>query len=87
VSVIVNSAGPYLKTIPTGPNGLNDYSGWKIELHPYYGQITEGPNRITAKLSCATINNNMESIEDIKSYSVFINGYQPEKLRRTNNTS
>jgi hypothetical protein len=87
VSVIVNSIGPYQKTIPTGPNGLNDYSSWRFEIHPNYTHITEGPNRITAKLSCPTISNNMESIQDIKWYSVFINGYQTGAATKTNSTT
>jgi len=87
VSVIVNSVGPYLKAIPTGPNGLSDYSSWRFEIHPNSTQITEGQNRITAKLSCPTISNNMESIQDIKSYSVFINGYQTVVATKTNITT
>ena len=34
VSVIVNNVRPYQKAIPTGPNGVNDYSRWKFEVTP-----------------------------------------------------
>ena len=74
MSVIVNNVRPYQKTIPTGPNGINDYSSWRFEINPDYTQIMEGLNRITAKLSCPINNNTYESQEDIKSYSVFITG-------------
>lgn len=78
VSVIINDIGPYQKAIPTGPKGLNDYSSWRFELLPSHTQVMEGENRITAKLSCPVINNNAESIQDVKWYSVFINGYRGE---------
>ena len=42
--------------------------------NPDYTRMTEGLNRITAKLSCATNNNTMEPLVDIKSNSVFITG-------------
>ena len=74
VSVIVNNVRPYQKAIPTGPNGVNDYSRWKFEVTPDYTQLKEGGNRISAKLSCPYISNDSIFLQDIKSDSVFITG-------------
>jgi hypothetical protein len=41
-----------------GPNGVNYYSSWQFVINPDYTRITEGLNRITAKLSCPSNNNN-----------------------------
>jgi hypothetical protein len=87
VSVIVNNIRPYQKAIPTGPNGINDYSSWRFEINPDYTQIMEGLNRITAKLSCPSISNDTESQEDIKSYSVFITGLSDKLPNMINNSS
>jgi hypothetical protein len=87
VSVIVNNVRPYQKAIPTGPNGINDYSSWRFEINPDYTQIMEGLNRITAKLSCPSISNDTESQEDIKSYSVFITGLSDKLPNMINNSS
>jgi hypothetical protein len=83
VSVIVNNIRPYQKTIPTGINGMNDYSHWRFELNP--DQIMEGLNQITAKLSCPTINNGVESLADIKSYSVSITGLSDRIVTKASN--
>jgi hypothetical protein len=87
VSVIVNNVRPYQKAIPTGPNGINDYSSWRFEINSDYTQIMEGLNRITAKLSCPSISNDTESQEDIKSYSVFITGLSDKLPNMINNSS
>ena len=52
VSVIVNNIKPYQSAYPTGASGPGDYSKWNITLSSNYTDITEGSNRITAKLSC-----------------------------------
>jgi hypothetical protein len=57
VSVIVNNIWPYEKAAPRGPNGVNYYSSWQFVINPDYTRITEGLNRITAKLSCPSNNN------------------------------
>jgi hypothetical protein len=74
VSVIVNNMRPYQRAIPTGPNGINDYSRWEFEVTSDYTQLKEGENRISAKLSCHSINNGSVPLQDIKSDSVFITG-------------
>jgi hypothetical protein len=68
VSVIVNNVKPYHSASATGSGGLNDYSQWNFTLSSNYTQIKEGPNRITAKLSC--------SPPITKWYSVNVNGFQ-----------
>jgi len=52
VSVIVNNIKPYQSAYPTGASGPGDYSKWSFTLSSNYTEITEGSNRITAKLSC-----------------------------------
>jgi len=52
VSVIVNNIKPYQSAYPTGASGPGDYSKWSFTLSSNYTDITEGSNRITAKLSC-----------------------------------
>ena len=87
VSVIVNNVKPYQKSTPTGPNGVNDYSSWRLVLNPDYTRLTEGLNRITAKLSCPGNNNDIEPLVDIKSNSVFITTLSDRAPTKINNTS
>jgi hypothetical protein len=51
VSIIVDKKRPYQDTIPIGHGGDN-YSQWKYTLAPTYTGLTEGMNRVTAKLTC-----------------------------------
>lgn len=84
VSLIVNNIWPYQKATPTGPNGANDYSTWLFMVNPDSNRITEGLNRITAKLSCTSNNNAIEPLVDIKSNSVFITGISYRMPAKTN---
>ena len=81
VFVMLNDILPYQKAIPTGRNGVNDYSTWQFKIipsDPY--QINEGFNRITAKLSCAVANNDTpKSVYDIRWNGVNINGVRQSK--------
>jgi hypothetical protein len=56
VYVILNSIKPYQKVIPHGQNGQNnstkDYSTWKFTFLPTYALISEGDNKMTAKIDC-----------------------------------
>lgn len=52
LSVIANNIKPYHAASPAGTGGANDYSKWNFILSSNYTQVKEGPNRITAKLSC-----------------------------------
>lgn len=70
VLVIVDGIKPYQKTIPVGQTGGNNYSRWKYTLTPpYNGTIKEGTNRITAKLLCQAIPENLT-----KFYSINVTG-------------
>jgi hypothetical protein len=53
VQVDVNDMKPFQKAIATGPGGQNDYSSWSFKYTDAYHLITEGPNELTAKLSCS----------------------------------
>jgi hypothetical protein len=59
VSVIVNSIKPYQKAAARADNGSNDYSSWSYKLNPLYTTIKEGSNKITAKITCIGIPNNL----------------------------
>jgi hypothetical protein len=59
VSVIVNSIKPYQKAAARGDNGRDDYSSWSYKLNPLYTTIKEGSNKITAKITCIGIPNNL----------------------------
>jgi hypothetical protein len=52
VSVIANNIKPYQNAYPSGADGPNDHSKWSFTLSSNYTDVKEGPNRITAKLSC-----------------------------------
>ena len=52
VSVIVNNIKPYQNAHPSAAAESGDYSKWSFTLSSNYTDILEGPNRITAKLSC-----------------------------------
>jgi hypothetical protein len=70
VLVIVDGIKPYQKTIPIGQAGGNNYSRWSYTLTPpYNGTIREGINRITAKLLCQAIPENLT-----KFYSINVTG-------------
>ena len=81
VFVTLNDIRPYQKAIPTGRNGVNDYSTWQLKIIPSdHYQINEGFNRIIAKLSCTVANNDTpESVYDMRWYSVNINGVSESK--------
>src|SRR5918995_5857201 len=53
VLVDVNDMKPFQKATATGPGGQNDYSSWSFKYTDAYHLITEGPNELTAKLSCS----------------------------------
>ena len=70
VLVIVDGVKPYQKTIPIGQAGGNNYFRWKYTLTPpYNGTIREGTNRITAKLLCQAVPENLT-----KFYSINVTG-------------
>jgi hypothetical protein len=58
VFVDVNDIKPLQKTDAVGSGGQNDYSNWSFTYTENYQLISEGPNELTAKLSC---NENLEN--------------------------
>jgi hypothetical protein len=56
VSVIANNIKPYQNAHPSAAAESGDYSKWSFTLSSNYTAILEGPNRITAKLSCPESN-------------------------------
>jgi hypothetical protein len=70
VSVILNNVKPYQNVLPTGPGGNGDYSLWSFLLTTDYNStVKEGPNKLTAKLSC--LNPNRVASDLTTSYTVF----------------
>jgi hypothetical protein len=70
VSVILNNVKPYQNVLPTGPGGNGDYSLWSFLLTADYNStVKEGPNKLTAKLSCS--NPNRVASDLTTSYTVF----------------
>ncbi|HKI10188.1 MAG TPA: hypothetical protein VKA09_17510, partial [Nitrososphaeraceae archaeon] len=55
VLVDVNDIKPLQNTTATGFRGQDDYSKWTFTYTKEYHLITEGPNELTAKLSCNEI--------------------------------
>jgi hypothetical protein len=86
VLVIVDGIKPYQKTIPIGQAGGNNYYRWKYTLAPpYNGTIREGTNRITAKLLCQALPENLT-----KFYSINVTGVNeivPNHAIKSNNTT
>jgi hypothetical protein len=48
-----NDQTPYHKVVANGPGGANDYSKWTFKYSNTYHPITNGTNKLTAKLSCS----------------------------------
>jgi hypothetical protein len=70
VSVVLNDVKPYQNVLPTGPGGKGDYSIWSFLLTADYNStVKEGPNKLTAKLSCS--NPNGVASDLATSYTVF----------------
>jgi hypothetical protein len=47
-----NDMKPYHTVVANGPGGVNDYSKWAFTYTNTYHHITNGTNKLTAKLSC-----------------------------------
>src|ERR671921_787936 len=73
VSIILNDIKPYQNVLPTGPGGKGDYSLWGFLLtSDYNSTVNEGPNKLTAKLTCS--NPNSAASDLATHYSVFFRG-------------
>ena len=64
-----NNLKPMQRAMATGPGGENDYSSWTFTYTERYHLITQGPNELTAKLSCIT-----GPFNSTKYYSVNVQG-------------
>src|ERR671916_1242223 len=71
VLVDVNDIKPLQNTTATGFGGQDDYSNWTFTYTKEYHLITEGPNELTAKLSC---NENYPNNTSAVPMSNFTNG-------------
>ena len=67
VSLIVNNVKPYQEVVASGKSGLNDYSNWSFTLNSNYTSLSEGPNKLTSKISCLT--NSGSTLNSTKSLS------------------
>jgi hypothetical protein len=56
VYVLLNGIKPYQRVTPAGQgdpnNSTTDYSTWRFTFAPAYGLISEGDNKMTAKITC-----------------------------------
>ena len=63
VYVLLNGIKPYQRVAPAGQgdpnNSTTDYSTWRFTFLPAYGLISEGDNKMTAKITC--INGNINA--------------------------
>ena len=78
VSVLLNGIKPYQKTLATGKHGANDYSTWTYKLEPSYTVLRDGPNKLTAKVTCHNIPQDLN-----KWTSIIITGSKGENQRNT----
>src|SRR4029453_8433857 len=70
VSVILNNVKHYQNVLTTGEGGNNDYSLWSfLFTTDYNSTVKEGPNKLTAKLSCS--NPDRVASDLTTSYTVF----------------
>jgi hypothetical protein len=82
VSVIINGIRPYQKTIPTGTNGMEDYTSWQFTGDPNHATVKLGQNKITAKYSCfpsSDTNNTQANFVKYHSINVTGIGQQPQQ--------
>jgi hypothetical protein len=49
-----NNLKPFQKAVPSGPDGVNDYSTWNFTYTQNYHLIANGTNELTSKLSCVS---------------------------------
>lgn len=62
VYVVLNGIKPYQRVSPIGESSsggaVKDYSRWNFTFLPSYGLVTEGDNKMTAKITCINGNEN-----------------------------
>jgi hypothetical protein len=65
VSVLLNDAKPYQKTVALGHGGKDDYSVWHYNITPNYASLKVGQNKITAKISCIASPSNLTKFKSV----------------------
>lgn len=77
VYVLLNGIKPYQRVTPTGQgdsgNSTKDYSLWQFKFLPTYGLITEGDNKMTAKITCINGSVNGTKFNSLNVTGVFSN--------------
>ena len=77
VYVLLNGIKPYQRVTPTGQSGSSsgnsskDYSLWKFTFLPTYGLISEGDNKMTAKITCINGSVNATKFNSLNVTGVF----------------
>lgn len=79
VSVIVNNVKPYQEVVASGKNGMHDFSNWSFTLNSNYTSLSEGPNKLTSKISCLT--NSGSTLNSTKWFSVNVTGVRDFGVR------
>ena len=65
VSVLLNNAKPYQKTVAMGHGGKGDYSVWHYNITHKYASLKLGQNKITAKISCIASPSNLTKFNSV----------------------
>jgi hypothetical protein len=85
VYVLLNSIRPYQRVTPAGQgdpnNSTTDYSTWRFTFLPAYGLISEGDNKMTAKITCINGSINATKFNSLNVTGVLSN------LRNSNTTT
>ncbi len=85
VYVLLNGIKPYQRVTPAGQgdpsNSTMDYSTWRFTFLPAYGLISEGDNKMTAKITCINGSINATKFNSLNVTGVLSN------LRNSNTTT
>jgi hypothetical protein len=77
VYVILNGIKPYQRVKPIGQDGhsntTKEYSLWQFTFLPTYGLISEGDNKMTAKITCTNGSTNATKFNSLNVTGVFSN--------------
>ena len=75
VYVLLNGIKPYQRVTPMGQGDPNsstkDFSLWRFTFLPTYGVITEGDNKMTAKITCMNGSGNATKFNSLNVTGVF----------------
>ena len=77
VYVLLNGIKPYQRVAPAGQgdpsNSTTDYSTWRFTFLPAYGLISEGDNKMTAKITCINGSTNATKFNSLNVTGVLSN--------------